>query len=563
MLAATLKSLVAHRLRLALTSLAVVIGVAFVAGTLMVTDSITRAFDSVFTSAYAGTDAVVRGKEAFSGAGHATVGRNLVPVIAGVDGVRAVQGFFQEPARILKSNGKGIGGNGPPVFGQPWTDDPGLSSLKIVEGRPPRGPHDVVLDSSSVKEGKFRVGQSVRIELPGGVQSFDLVGIAAFGTGSSLGGATIAAFEDATAKRVLHWDGQYDEIDAAGRSGVTQGELRDRISRVLPGTAEVVTGDQAAKDAKSDIDQGLGFLRTALLVFAAIALFVGAFIIVNTFSIIVAQRTRELALLRALGATPGQVTRMVRLEALIVGFLSSVIGLFAGIGLALGLVGLFDAIGAQLPSAGLRITAGTVVISLLLGTAITLLASYGPSRRAARVSPMAALRDSALPEAASVWRRAVIGVAATALGVVALLLGLAGSVSQPAYFVGAGALLVFIGIGALSPLFARPVARVIGWPLSKLGIASRLGRENAMRNPRRTASTAAALMIGLGLVTFVTIFAASVKETLGAALKGSVTAGLVVSSENFEGLSPDVATRLRQLPQVAAVSEVRAGPWQD
>jgi putative ABC transport system permease protein len=562
MLAATLKGLVAHRLRLALTALAVVIGVAFVAGTLMVTDSINRAFDSVFTSAYQGTDAVVRGKEAFSGAGNGPVPADLVPVVAGVDGVRAAQGFFQEPARILKPDGKGIGGGGPPVFGQPWSGDPDLSSLRVVAGRAPTGPRDVVLDTNSAGEGGFQLGQSVRIELPGGVQSFNLVGLVAFGTGGNLGGATIAAFEDATAKRVLKWDGQYDEIDAAADSGVSQTELAGRIARALPATAEVVTGDQAASDAKSDIDEGLGFLRTALLVFAAIALFVGAFIIVNTFSIIVAQRTRELALLRALGATPGQVTRMVRIEALIVGLVSSVIGLFAGIGLAKGLVALFDAIGAELPAAGLRITAGTVLISIVLGTSITLLASYGPSRRAARVSPMAALRDSALPEAASAWRRLALGAVATALGVVVLLVGLAGDVSQPAVFVGAGALLVFIGVGALSPLFARPAARILGWPLSKLGIASRLGRENAMRNPRRTASTAAALMIGLGLVTFVSIFASSVKSTLGAALKGSVTAGVVVSSENFEGLSPDVAARLRQVPQVAAASEVRFGPWQ-
>jgi len=562
MLNATIKSLVAHRLRLALTALAVVLGVAFVAGTLIMTDAINRAFDSVFTSAYAGTDAVVRGKEPFSGAGHGTVPAGLVPVVQNVDGVRAVRGFFQEPARILKSNGKGIGGNGPPVFGQPWTNDPELSPLKIVAGRPPTGPHDVVLDSHSVSEGGFRLGQSVRIELPGGVQSFDLVGVAAFGTGASLGGATIASFQDATAKRVLEWDGRYDEIDAAGVSGVPQETLRDRIAQVLPPTDEVVTGHQAAKDAKSVIDEGLGFVRTLLLVFAAIAVFVGFFIIVNTFSIIVTQRTRDLALLRALGATPGQVRRMVWLEGLIVGFVSSVIGLLAGIGLAAGLIGLFHAIGFELPNAGLRITAGTVLVSLLVGTVTTLIASYLPSRRAARVPPMAALRDAALPEGGPLWRRGVVGAVLAAAGAVSLLLGLAGSVHGAVYFVGAGALVVFVGVFVLSALVARPVGRVIGWPLARLGIASRLGQENAMRNPRRTGSTAAALMIGLGLVTCLTIFAASLKDTLGAALKGSVTAGLIVTSQNFEALSPDVAAHLRQLPQVRAVSEVRTGPWQ-
>jgi putative ABC transport system permease protein len=557
---ASLRGLVAHKLRLALTALAIVLGVAFVAGTLILTDTIDRSLSGVIDDAYAGVDVAVRGTQAFPGAQREPVPAGLLRTVERVPGVRAAHGNITGYAQFIGRDGKAIGGNGPPTLGLSWDPDPQLSSLTLREGRPPTGPDQVVIDAQTAKDHGFRVGQRVRIQFQGPSREFTISGIAGFGKTDSLAGASIAAFDNATAQRVLGSIGRYDTIDIAAAPGVSDTELTRRVAAVLPTGAEAISHSKLIHDQKNDIDKGLSIFRTALLVFAAISLFVGAFIILNTFSIIVAQRTRELALLRALGASPRQVTRLVRVEALAVGLLSSIIGLFAGIALAFGLVGLLSAFGAKLPDAGLRLTPQVVIVSLLVGTVVTLVASYGPSRRAARVPPVAALRDAALDESWSPWRRSVIGGLATVAGVAALLIGLFANVSQAAIWVGVGALLVFIGVAALSPLFARPLAGIIGWPLARLGLPSRLGRENAMRNPRRTSSTAAALMIGLGLVTFVTVFASSIKASLGASLADSVRADLVLSTDQVP-FSPALAAKLRTLPQVGTVTEVRSGEF--
>jgi putative ABC transport system permease protein len=396
--------------------------------------------------------------------------------------------------------------------------------------------------------------------LTGPPQEFRIAGIVGFGTADNLAGATLAVFDLRTAQAVFDRVGEYDTLQVLADPGVGATELRDRIAAALPKGYEAITGAAAAAQDAEDLKQALGFFQTALLVFAFVALFVGAFIIFNTFTIIVAQRTRELGLLRALGATGRQVTRSVMAEALVVGIVASVVGLGAGLLIAIGLQAMLKAFGIDLPSTSTQLLPRTIIVSLVVGTLVTFVASVIPARRAARVSPMQALRDGASGGGESLRRRAVGGVVVTGLGVAALLYGLFGaSSSRAASLVGLGALLTFVGVAVLSPLVARPLAGALGAPLRGLGISGRLGRENAMRSPRRTASTAAALMIGIGLVSFVAVFAASLRSSFSAALDETLRADFILTTGSFTPFSPQVAQDLASDPDLAAVSAFRQG----
>jgi putative ABC transport system permease protein len=345
--------------------------------------------------------------------------------------------------------------------------------------------------------------------------------------------------------------------------GVSSAQLRNRISTVLPEGVEAVTGEAAAAEQSDAIKEGLGFLSTSLLVFAGVALFVGAFTIFNTFNILVTQRTRELALLRALGAGRGQVTRSVLVEALAVGIVAWVLGLLGGIGLALGLQALLSAFGIDLPTTGLQVLPRTIIVSLLVGVGVTLAASISPARRAARIPPIAAMRDVEAVRPVPLGRRSIIGGGIVILGVAALFAGLYLDLGNPLALVGLGVAVVFIGVAVLSPVVSRPLARAIGSPLARIAaIPGKLGRENAMRNPRRTASTSAALMVGLALVGTFLILGSSLKVSVGRAIEDTFRADYMLSVQGgFTGFSPAVAEQARAIGGVEVVSSVRFGEW--
>jgi putative ABC transport system permease protein len=390
-----------------------------------------------------------------------------------------------------------------------------------------------------------------------------LVGTFGFGRADGFLGATLAAFDTATAQELLNRRGVFDSIEVLADAGVSDEGLRTRIAEVLPPGVEAVTGTTATEEDNESIGTFLDGFTLFLLAFAFVSLFVGAFIIFNTFSIIVAQRTRELALLRALGAHRRQVMQSVLTEAAIVGVLGSFVGLAMGIGIAVGLIAVLEAIGADIPTSTVQILPRTVVGSVLLGVGVTLLASLLPALRSARVPPIAAMRDTVVDVSGSLGRRLLIGGIVTVAGAGLMLDGLFADASNPLVLVGVGAMLTFIGVAVLSVIAARPLAGLIGAPLPRwFGTAGMLARENAMRNPRRTASTASALMIGLGLVATVSVVFASVRASLADLLNEQLSADFVISANSFTPFSLDVAGRLDERPEIGAVSGLRVGEWQ-
>ncbi len=567
MLRATLKSLLARKLRLALTALSIVLGVGFVAGAFVLTDTMGKAFDDLFAQASAGTDVIVRATSAFTPEQNGPGGGNgserdpipdtLLPTVQGVPGVKTAEGGVIGYAQMVDpATGDAIGGTGPPTFGANWSTT--STGLTLRSGEKPSGRDEVAVDAGTAKKFDLKVGQRIRILFQGPPREFTISGIAGFGDADNLAGATLAIFDTPTAQDVLDRQGTFDEIDVVAEPGVTAVALQQRIAQVLPKGVEAVTSEKVADEQAKQLKEALGFFRTFLLVFAFIALFVGAFIIFNTFSIIVAQRTRELALLRAIGASRRQVLTSVVVEAFAVGLVASALGLVAGIGIAVGLKGLLAAFGIDLPSTSLQLELRTVIVAFIVGTVVTVIASVLPARRAARIAPVETLRESADTSVrASLRRRLIAGVIVTGAGIGALLFGLFGNPSNAGALIGFGAAATFVGIAILSPLGARPLAGAIGSPIRRFGIQGKLGRENAMRNPRRTASTASALMIGLGLVAMVAVLSASLKASFDVAISEALKADFVLTTSSFTPFSPDAAAATREVSGVAAVSEFR------
>jgi putative ABC transport system permease protein len=561
----TLHGLLAHKLRLGLTALAIVLGIAFVSSTFVVGDTINNVFGDIFTNANQGIAVVVEGQllagsgQDIGGGARLPVPGSIVESVRNVDGVREADGIiFRTGATLLSPAGKPIGGNGPPTFGANWVSTPS-SPFHFRSGGPPSAADDVAVDAATAKANGIRVGQSVDIVFNGGPrQTFHVSGIVGYGQADNVAGATITLFTTSTAMRVLSTGGNYDEVDVFAGNGVSDSTLRDRVAQVLPGTMVAQTGASQAAQQKQATQSVIAILGTALLVFGLIALFVGSFLIVNTFTILIAQRSRELALLRALGATRRQVMVSVLTEAFLTGIIASAVGAGLGILLAIGLARL---LGFSLTNGGLTVSPRSFIVSIIVGTVVTLGAAVLPARRATRVAPMAALRD-AVPEAAPISRRRIIGGAVTAvIGAALLGAGLFAGTGQTLALLGAGSLALFIGIAYLAPLLVRPVAGAIGAPLARMrGVPGRLARENAIRSPRRTASTAAALMIGVALIAAVAVIAASFKASGEASIVGSVNAQLlVVDNSSQGGFTSDVVAPLRRDPRVADVTEVRAG----
>jgi putative ABC transport system permease protein len=564
---ATLRGLVAHKLRLVLTALAIVLGVGFVAGTYVLTDTINKTFNDLFTQVAKGVDVSVRAKETFSSQGNQQ--RVLMPAsvldqVMAVQGVKAAEGNVQGYAQFVGKSGKPVTTGGAPTLGVSLSNTPELQAAATVrDGRQPTGPDEVAVDAHTASEQGFHVGDRVKLLFQGPPREFTVVGILGFGQADNLAGATLAGFDLPTAQRVLHREGVYDEIDAVAAPGVADTELRDRVKAALDPRYEVLTGKQLAEDNAKAVGQFTKIINYALLAFAFVALFVGSFIIFNTFSIILAQRTRELALLRCLGASRRQVLGSVLTEAFIVGVLASVVGLGFGLLVATGLKRVFKAVGADLPSTTLEILPRTIVAALLVGVGVTLIASLVPALKATRVRPVAALQEQAVAvPAGTSRRRTIIGTLVTAAGVALLMAGLFANQGNRLLNVASGAVIIFLGVAILSPLIARPLARLLGWPFARwTGEPGKLARENAMRSPRRTASTAAALMIGLALVSLVTIFAASIKASATKILDQAVAADYILtgSSNNQQGFSTDVVTRLAQQPEIDSAAGVRFG----
>ncbi|GAC1362841.1 MAG: ABC transporter permease [Actinomycetota bacterium] len=573
MLKATLKSLLAHKLRLALTALAVVLGVGFMAGTLVFTDTIKNSINGLFAKTTAGKSAVVRGQaqftdkgarggqHGFGGNARPLVPQSLLATVKAVPGVVVADGSVQGVLSLVGGDGKALAGaaRGAPTLGFAWEPDRALSALVLRSGRAPERPGELVLDRKTATANKLTVGTPVIATGNLGPQPFVIVGIVGFGSQDTLAGATIVAFDTGTAQRVVGKPGFFTEIDVAGAPGAPSDPLVTAMGAALPPGFEAISAATGAKESSTTIDSFIGIFNTVLLAFAGIALFVGAFLIFNTFSILIGQRTRELALLRAVGAGRGQVTTSVLGEAFLTGVFGSLVGLGFGIALAFGLYSFLKGF-LSLGTASLQILPRTIILSMTLGTLITLVSAVLPAIRASQVPPVAAMRDDFVAEESSLRLRAILGSAVLLVGLGVLALGLLGAKSALAVGIGAG--ISFIGVAMLLPLVATPLARAIGAPLPLLqGVTGRLGRENSARNPRRTAATASALMIGVAVVAAIATLASSALASFTGIFDKSFQASYVISSSNQEFPAAPAEAALRAAPGVVALSGFSQTAW--
>jgi putative ABC transport system permease protein len=572
MTSVALKGLLGRKLRAVLTALSVILGVAMVSGSFVLTDSIQQAFHTLFSSSYSSTDAVITGKKLvdYSNSGNATIPASLLTTVRAQPGVARAEGVISDmsggalSAKLYDKHGKIITGGGNPTMGVGI--DPRATKfnpMHLTSGRWASAYGEVVIDKNAAGKYDFSVGDTTKVAVDAGVFPVKIVGIARYGDVDSLGGATFAVFDVPTAQKLFKLGDSFTAISIQAKEGVAAGTLVSQLRRVTPAVAQVRTGaDQAAKDEK-DVAGFVKYIRYFLVGFGMVALFVGGFVIFNTLSITVAQRTRELATLRTLGASRRQVLRSVVLEAFAIGLFASLVGLVAGVGLAKGLSSLFSALGLALPEAGLPIETRTIVVPLLLGTVLTVVAGLIPAVRATRVPPISAVREGS--DAAHGRGGRTGPIVAGALGVVsAALLGYGFTkhgipVAQRLVTLVLGFLLLFVALAAIFSRLVRPVVGVIGAPFAKLGGTSgELATFNVKRNPGRTASTAAALMIGITLVSFVALFGRSLQGADESAWKSQVTADYVVTSQNGWDTFPTFAADAgRTAEGVHVLSHVR------
>jgi putative ABC transport system permease protein len=569
MFALLLRGFAQRKLRVVLTAVAVALGVALMAGTYILTDTINNSFAGIFQTANKGHDVVITPAQRLGNNVRSEVSpidEALVARVRAVPGVAQATGSIFSPAALLDTNRKSLTGGHAPAFVTTQVP-PRFESFTPVSGRFPRSAAEAAIDQATAERNGLKLGRQVLVAGAATAHRYTIVGIVKFAGGQSFGGAATAILIPAQAQLITGEPGHYDQIDVAAGAGVTPNELRGRIRVALPATVEVRTGAQEAAKETSDLEENLSFLRTFLLVFAYVALFVGAFIIFNTFSITVAQRTREFGLLRTLGAARGQLLRMVVYEGLLLGIGGSVLGLLGGIALAPALDQLFKSLGADLPDSGTVLQARTIVVSLLVGTIVTLIAGLAPALRATRVPPIAALR-----EGVEIPPRKPITHGRYAVPILLLLIGVrlvVALIAKDSFLT----ILILLVLGfvlmlvrlrqrargrryRVVPAMARLVGALVAWR----GITGRLARENAMRQPGRTMVTAAALMVGLALVTFVAVLADGTKATINQAIGSTFAGDLIIENSQPNGRETGipalVAPTVRQAPGVAGVTAV-------
>ncbi|MGA9278739.1 ABC transporter permease [Ilumatobacter sp.] len=554
------KGMWSHKRRLLGTTTAVLLGVAFLTASLVLGSTMTAGFDGLFREGNAGTDVVVRNATEIGAGDSVTRGRLDIDVsgqLAAVEGVATLEPIIEGFGQLLDLDGDPIGGGGPPTTAANWIGRSSVNPWALSEGRAPRDvapdePYEVVIDRGAAELGELSIGDTTTIKIPEPVE-VSIVGLVTFGGSDSLGPSTYTAFSERAATDLVGAPGQVSAIRVAAEDGVNQEQLRDEIARVIPAQAEALTGTELTDEMMADIQSDfLGMFRTILIAFSVIALVVAGFSIHNTFSILIAQRTRESALLRALGASRRQVLSSVLVEAVVIGALASAIGLITGIGLALGLKSWMDGAGFDVGISGVVVTGTTIVIAVVVGIGSTLLASFAPAFRASRVAPLAALRDAAVDSTSSSKARLVGGLVTAAAGIATVITATDedGAVVQA----GVGSILMIVGAVILGPVVARPAAGLLGLgPRLVRGQNGRLARRNAMRDPRRTSGSAAALMVGTAVVALFTTFGASIKASVETTVNQNFGGDLVIVPDDFSGagLSPAVADGVAQLPEVA------------
>jgi putative ABC transport system permease protein len=569
MISVALRGMARRKLRTALTAIAIVLGVALITGTYVLTDSIKGAFGGIFTQVYQGTDATVTGKSAFNLSDNGTTtappfAQSLLPKIRRLPDVAGAVGGVGGNAHLIV-DGKVVHFGGAPNLG--FSVDPKrpvLNSLKLVDGKWP-GANEVVIDEATVHKKHLQIGQTIGVQANGPTLQMKISGFVHFGGAASLGGATLSGFDLPTGQRLFQRIGKLDQIRAKAKPGVTPAKLAAEIRAILPPHTQVRTGQAQAKEDAKDTESFLNFLQDFLLAFGGIALFVGSFVIANSLSITIAQRTRELATLRTLGASRRQVRRSIVIEGVAIGAIASVAGIGVGLGLGVGLFKLFDAVGFTLPNNGLVLHNRTIIVALVVGILVTVLASLRPAFRATRVPPIAAVREgSELPPGRFAKYRPIGSALLTVLGFALLIYGLFAhglGTKGVLLSMGVGTLLIFLGVALLAARFARPLAWVLGAPATRFGgAAGSLARDNARRNPQRTASTASALMIGLALVTLVAVMAAGITKSFRGAVDDLWVSGYAITAQNnFDPIPIAAGNAAARTPGVQAIANVRGG----
>ncbi|MFB6540434.1 ABC transporter permease, partial [Streptomyces noursei] len=549
--------------RLLMTVLAVMLGVAFVSGTLVFTSTLSDALQASSRKGFDNVDVAIQRGGARADAAPGTrsaLDAKLLDRAAHLPGAASATGTVSGFTAIADKSGAMIGNgfstSGSNYFpGHDGTD----ARYPMRSGTAPKGPHEFALDARTADRGGYKVGDTVRISVDGPVREQKLTGVFTTDDGAVGAGGSLALFDTATAQQLFAAPGQFDEIDIKAAPGTSQTALKDAVEKVLPHGAEATTGRALADEQAKMIAQSMDGMKTGLLAFAAISLFVGVFIIANTFTMLVAQRTKELALMRAVGASRRQVTRSVLTEAFVVGAVAAVVGLAAGVGIGAGLRALVNATGATVPDGPLVVSPSTIVIALVVGIVVTVLAAWLPGRRAAKIPPVAAMNSvHATATTKSLVVRNTIGALFAGTGTAAVLV--ATGMSDGKTTMGAGAALLLIGVFVLTPLLSRPLIALASPVLRLFGISGVLARQNAVRNPRRTAATASALMIGLTLITGLTVIAGSVQQGIDKMATSALKADYVVSMASRSPLSPDVAKKLATADGVTASSPLRNSP---
>lgn len=559
---ATIKGVTAHRVRLVLSLVAVMLGVTFVTGTYVLTDTLDRSYDGLFTQTVANVDVVVRlpGEEGSAGTGE-RFSEQLLPSVQAVDGVDDAYGVVLGNAQFVGHDGEAIRPAGRATVGLSWAQPGSNGPLQLIgpKSRVPTGPGEVAMDVDTARENGFAVGDRVRILLAGPAQDFEIVGLFGIGDAVDFGAFTYAAFDLDTAQEAFGAPGALDRINVVGTPGVKPTGLRDRVAAAVGPAYSVELAEDAAESVGQTVRDLLQVLTTVLLGFAAIGVVIAGLLVFNTFTIVVAQRTRELGLLRIIGASRAQVVGALVAEALLVGVVASVAGLFLGVGVAAVLLAAVEAIGFDIPDGALVVEPRTVIVAMGIGVLVTVAAALRPALRASREAPVDTLHDVVSARQRSLRRRAVVGSVVLLSSIPALVYGLdqtrdARDLTGELGWVALGALLVLFGSVILLATFAGPVAGAIGRVGEIRGVTGRLARENSIRNPRRTAATASALVIGLALVALVAIFGASTKASVRAAVDRGIRADVVLKTQQFGGFSPQVAERVAELPRVKTVS---------